>query len=90
MNAFDVFSAELQAFIEPLAGLLPHEDFELVARLIDNHEGGEALILLAGLIVEQDLRVPRSVIERLRDLVDGLIDASELPAGLDAQAIADS
>jgi hypothetical protein len=90
MNVFNAFAAELHAFLEPFATLLPREDFDLVARLIDNYEGGEALILLAGLIVEQDVRVHRVVIDRLRDLADGLVEPEDLPDGLDAQAITDT
>jgi hypothetical protein len=87
MNIFEAFAAELHDLVDPLKGVLSPLAFELVTRLIDHNEGGEAMVLLARAIVEDDIHLPRAVINQIHEMADGLIDPRELPADLDAQPI---
>jgi hypothetical protein len=80
------FRRRLHAVVARLDCVLTSEQRALVEHLIDHSEGGEAMLTLAGILVEGRKRVPASAIAEIRDLADGLVDEKDFPPDLDSCA----
>lgn len=57
-------------------------------RLVDHGEPAEGMCILAWVIVNEDVRVPASLIRDIRALSEELVAAEQLPPGLDDHALA--
>lgn len=86
MSALDEFAGLLRGLVISLAEDLEPSEAGLVMHLIDHDEGGEALLSLAWVIVENDRTVAQSTIASLRSLAEALGVQDDLPAGLDRHA----
>jgi hypothetical protein len=63
--------------------LVPAAGLDLVMHLVDHDEGGEAMLTLAWIIVEEDLKIPANAIAEIRYLSDEVVDPADLPPSLD-------
>jgi hypothetical protein len=85
MSTSENFYHQLRSFVLSPEDIIPARDIELVLRLVDHNEGGKRWFFSRA-IVEDDIHLPRAVINQIHEMADGLIDPRELPADLDAQA----
>lgn len=81
------YRARVRAFVRSLGGVIAADDTSLVEDLIDHDEIGEALTSLAWIIVEKDLRIPRSAMDEFHRLGDGLVSPEYLPEGFESHVV---
>jgi hypothetical protein len=79
------FDARLRALLARLSDLLPNDARGAATRLVEHNEAGEALLVIAHVIVDEGIQVPLPVIREVRDLGDGLV-GDEWPQGFDSHA----
>ncbi len=87
MSDLESYLNQLLDFADSLRPYLKTTDFDLIKSLISHNEGGEALLTLSWIMVEDEIRVPAKVISDIRTLSAGLIDADELPPHLERQTL---
>jgi hypothetical protein len=82
-----VYQSSVKALIEEIRPIAPAADFSFIDSLVTHGEPGIALSQLAWLIVDEDVRVRRALIESIRELVRGTSEEPEVPENLEEFAI---
>jgi flagellar biosynthesis regulator FlbT len=90
MTERDAYLARVRALVSSASDRLTLAERQEVEHLVDHDEIGEALRTLAWIIVDEDKRVPSSVLSGIRELSAGLISAEDLPPRLDSHAADES
>jgi hypothetical protein len=87
MNEFDEYVGLVRGLVISLSDIRTPKECDEVEHYIDHNENGEALHLLAWIIVESNLRVPTETVRAIRELSDGLVLPEHMPPTLDAHII---
>jgi hypothetical protein len=74
---------KIQKLVRDCYPVLTRPEVLEIEHLIDHSELAEALLTLARIIDEKKAVVPRSTINRIRELIDGFAEAEFLPENLD-------
>jgi len=77
------YLGRLYGLVVSIEGLVSASACNEATHLIDHGEGPEAMRSLAGSIVHDDRRVPRWVVDALRELAGGMIAPEHWPPNLD-------
>lgn len=86
MTHMDDYLGRVQAIVRKAAEYVSAEGVDRVQRLVDHGEPAEGMCSLAWIIVNEAVRVPRSLIEAIREHAAGIVDDEFMPphAVLDA------
>jgi hypothetical protein len=84
IREYEEFIGKVRGLVIGLSGVLTRDECERVEHYIDHNESGEALHLLAWIIVTGERRVPAEAIRTLLDLADGIVLPEHMPPTLDA------
>jgi len=74
---------KVRSLVTSLNDTLDASEHAEVEHYIDHNEIGEALRLLAWIIVEHDKRISAAALAKLREYADGLVKPQDMPPGLD-------
>jgi hypothetical protein len=77
------YKARLRSLVTSLSGLVPPDALQAAASLVEHNEAGEALLLIAHVIVEEKIDLPRAVIREMHELGDWAV-GDEWPEGFAA------
>jgi len=89
MSNFDDYLGRVQFTVWEAAAFVSRDAIARVQNLVDHGEPAEGLLTLAWCIVNEDVRVPRSVIAEIRRNSERLIPLKFMPPSLDAHALPD-
>lgn len=90
MSRLDDYLGRVQATVWLASDHVSASGLAEAQRLVDHGEPAEGMCVLAWVIVNEDVRVPASLIRDIRALSEELVPAEELPATLDDHAIGES
>lgn len=79
MNARAEFLRRLRTVVDLVADDLSEEQRTTITRLIDNNEGGEAMVTLAWVISEDEIAVLPSTRQEMWSLAEGLVSPGDFP-----------
>jgi hypothetical protein len=82
-NAMEAYLGRALGLVIALNGVVPAEGLTRAHHLIDHGEPAEGLLELAWYITNGGYRVPRSVVEGIREMTADLVPEGYLPNDLD-------
>ncbi len=83
MSRLDEYLGRVQATVWLASDYVSAGGLNEAQRLIDHGEPAEGIAVLAWVIVNEDVQVPARVIRDIRELSADLVEAEDLPPGLD-------
>ncbi|WP_456845375.1 hypothetical protein [Cellulomonas sp. P5_C6] len=88
MSSVDDYFGRVRAAVWVASDYVSTAGLAEAQRLVDHGEPAEGMCILAWVIVNEDVRVPASLIRDIRALSEDLVPTEQLPPGLDEHAIA--
>jgi hypothetical protein len=86
MSQQDDYLGRVQAIVWWAADYLSPSGIAQAQELVSHGEPAEGLCYLAWGIVNEDVRVPRKLVDDIREHVRGIVDDQHMPASLDKHA----
>ena len=87
MNLREDYIGRCRGLLISLGDVLSEEDSSWVEHLIDHGEAPEAMVSLAHIVVDNNMRIPAQAIQSMRDLASDLVPDEAWPPNLDSHAL---
>jgi hypothetical protein len=87
MSRLEDYLGRVQATVWSASDYVSAGGLAEAQRLVEHGEPAEGMCVLAWVIVNEDVRVPASLVRDIRALSEGLVPADDLPAALDEHGI---
>jgi hypothetical protein len=89
LSDLEVYLGKVQATVWSASTYVSAAGLAEAQRPVDHGEPAEGMCVLAWVIVNEDVRVPASLIRDIRTLSEELVPADDLPATLDDHGVSE-